>query len=158
MKRYVIIFLLLGFLSCKRNVPDYPETIKPNMLVLQIGTKLYEVPITGQVLSFANVGDLLLIAESPEIDIRLAAKSYTHNQGAGNYFLACCDNQLLEKFTNGQYFVGVEDGSVNSTPKDKGVLTITNINSTGYWGAFTFIGQNAVGEQKEFTGKFRVVK
>ena len=119
MKRYAIIFLLLSFFSCKRVVPDYPETIKPNVLVLQIGTKFYEVPITGQVLSYANVGDLLLIAESPEIAIRLAAKSYTHNQGAGNYFLACCDNQLLEKFTNGQYFVVVEDATVNSTPTKK---------------------------------------
>ena len=157
MKKYAIIFLLLSSLSCKRDVPDYPETIKPNVLVLQIGARFYEVPITGEVLSYSSVGDLLLTAESPEISIRLAAKSYTHNQGAGNYFLACCDNQLLEKFTNGQYFVGVEDGTVNSTPREKGVLTITNINSTGYWGAFTFIGQNAVGEQKEFTGKFRVV-
>ena len=153
----MVLAFRLSELSTLYFLPDYPETIKPNVLVLQIGTKFYEVPITGQVLSYANVGDLLVIGESPEIAIRLAAKSYTHNQGAGNYFLACCDNQLLEKFTNGQYFVGVEDGTVNSTPREKGVLTITNINSTGYWGAFTFIGQNAVGEQKEFTGKFRVV-
>lgn len=157
MKRYVIIFLFLGSLACKRDVPDYPETIKPNVLVLQIGTKFYDVPITSQLLSNVTIGDLLIIAESPEIDLRLAAKSYTHSQGGGNYFLACCDNQLLEKFTGGQYFVGVEDGSVNSTPKDKGSLTITNINLSGYSGTFTFIGQNAVGEQKEFTGKFRVV-
>ena len=157
MKPYVIILLLFSFLACKRNVPDYPETIKPNVLVLQIGTKFYEVPIESQVLTYSTAGDFLMIARSPEIDIRLASKSYTHNQGAGNYFLVCCDNQLLEKFANGQYFVGVEDGTVNSTPKDKGVLTITNINLSGYWGAFTFIGQNAVGEQKEFTGKFRVV-
>ena len=157
MKPYVIILLLFSFLACKRNVPDYPETIKPNVLVLQIGTKFYEVPIESQVLTYSTAGDFLMIARSPEIDFRLAAKSYTHNQGAGNYFLVCCDNQLLEKFANGQYFVGIEDGTVNSTPKDKGVLTITNINLSGYWGAFTFIGQNAVGEQKEFTGKYRVV-
>jgi hypothetical protein len=157
MKRYAIIFFLLGFFSCKRAVPDYPETIKPNILVLQTGTKFYEVPITSQLLSNATIGDFLIIAESSEIELRLAAKSYTHNQGAGNYFLACCDNQLLEKFVAGQYFVGVRDGAVNSTPKDKGVLTITNINLSGYLGAFTFIGQNAIGEEKEFTGKFRVV-
>ena len=117
----------------------------------------FEVPITAQLLSNATIGDFLIIAESPEIDLRLAAKSYTHSQGGGNYFLACCDNQLLEKFIDGQYFVGVQDGTVNSTPKDKGALTITNINLSGYSGAFTFIGQNAVGEEKEFTGKFKVV-
>ena len=88
MKRYAIIFLLLSFFSCKRVVPDYPETIKPNVLVLQIGTKFYEVPITGQVLSYANVGGLLLIAESPEIAIRLAANS-TENIGISLEPLSC---------------------------------------------------------------------
>ena len=73
------------------------------------------------------------------------------------YFLYCCENELLEKFPGGQYFVGIEDGAVNGLPKAIGALTITNINSLGYWGKFTFNGQNAVGEAKEFTGTFKVV-
>ena len=134
-----------------------PETIKPNVVVLQSGTNQYEIPITNQLLSYSGFGDLLIIAEGPEIDLRLEARSYTNSLGGGNYFLTCCQNELLEKFAAGQYFVAVEDGSVNSTSKSKGTLTITNINGQGYWGGFTFIGQNAVGEEKEFTGKFRVV-
>lgn len=134
-----------------------PETIKPNVIILQSGTNKYEIPITGQVLSYSGFGDFLIIAGGPEIDLRLAARSYNHSLGGGNYFLTCCQNELLEKFTGGQYFIGIEDGTVNTTPKQKGTLTITNINSQGYWGGFSFIGQNAVGEEKEFTGRFRVV-
>lgn len=156
MKHYVIIFLLLSFISCKREVPDMPETIEPNVLMLQKGDKFFRVPITAEALSYSGAGDLFIIAESPEIDMRIQARSYTHNLGAGNYFLNCCENEILEKFTGGQYFDGIDDGSVNNTPKEKGSLTITNINLSGYWGRFTFIGQNAVGEEKEFTGKFRV--
>ena len=63
----------------------------------------------------------------------------------------------MEKFTGGQYFDGIPDGTQNATPREKGTLTITNINSKGYWGHFTFNGQNAVGDEKEFTGTFRVV-
>lgn len=156
MKYYAFILALFVFAACKRNVPDYPETIEPNMVVLQSGTKYYKVPITGQVFSYSTTGDLFIIAASPEIELKIQALSYTHNQGAGNYFLSCCENELLEKFAGGQYYTGIEDGSVNSTPRQKGSLTITNINTTGYWGRFTFIGQNAVGESKEFTGTFRV--
>lgn len=157
MKYYAIIFLFLGFLSCKRDVPDYPETIEPNTLTLQIGDKFYKMPITNELLAYSGPSDLFIIAASAETEIKLQAKSYTHNLGAGNYFLTCCENEVLEKFTGGQYFVGIENGTVNNTPSEKGSLTITNINSLGYWGRFTFNGQNAVGEEKEFTGTFRVV-
>lgn len=157
MKYYTFILAFIVFASCKRNVPDYPETIEPNTVTLQSGTKFYKIPITGQVFSYSGAGDLTIIAVSDEIELKLQARSYTHNQGAGNYFLYCCENELLEKFSGGQYFTGINDGAINSVPRDKGSLTITNINSTGYWGRFTFIGQNAVGEPKEFTGTFRVV-
>ena len=157
MKYYTFIFLLLVFISCKREVPDMQETIEPNTLILQSGDKFFKVPITGQVLSYSGDGDFFIIAESPEIELKLQARSYTHSAGAGNYFLYCCENELLEKFPGGQYFVGIEDGAVNGLPKAKGSLTITNINSLGYWGKFTFNGQNAVGEAKEFTGTFKVV-
>jgi hypothetical protein len=157
MKYYTIIFLLLTCISCEREVPDTPETIEPNTLTLQIKDKFYKVPITGQVLSYSGTGDLFIIANSGEIELRLQAKSFTHSLGAGNYFLYCCENEILEKFTGGQYFVGIEDSAINGTAREKGSLTITNINSLGYWGRFTFNGQNAVGEEKEFTGTFRVV-
>jgi hypothetical protein len=157
MKRYAIIFLVLGFFSCEREVPDVPETIEPNVLVLQSGDKFYKVPIISQVLSYSTSGDFFIIAESPEIELRLQALSFTHSLGAGNYFLYCCENEILEKFAGGQYFDGVENGAQNGMPKEKGTLTLTNVNLQGYWGAFTFTGQNAVGEEKQFTGKFRVV-
>ena len=153
---YSILFLVL-LSSCKREVPDYPETIEPNTLTLQIGQKLIKIPITGQILSYAGDADFFVIAEGPEIEMRLQAKSFTHSLGAGNYFLYCCENEILEKFSGGQYYDGIADGTTNAVPREKGNLTITNINSQGYWGRFTFIGQNAVGEEKEFTGTFRVV-
>lgn len=155
-KLYPILVLLLGLCACKRNVPDMPETIEPNVLILQSGGDTLRVPITGKALSYSSSANLFIIAESPEINLRLTAASYTHSAGAGNYFFKCCENEVLETFSGGQYYDGVADGTVNSIPKEKGTLTITNINSLGYWGAFSFIGQNAVGEQKEFTGKFRV--
>ena len=138
-------------------MPDYPETIEPNTLTLQIGQKLIKLPITGQVLSYSGDADFFIIAAGPEIEMRLQAKSFTHALGAGNYFLYCCENEILEKFSGGQYYDGIADGTTNAVSKEKGNLTITNINSQGYWGRFTFIGQNAVGEEKEFTGTFRVV-
>ena len=156
MKLYPVLILFLVLFSCKRNVPDMPETIDPNVLVLHSGTDTLKVPITGQVLSYSSSADLFLIAEAPEINLRLTARSYTHSVGAGNYFLKCCENEVLEKFSGGQYYDGVDAGTINNVAKEKGTLTITNINTQGYWGTFSFIGQNAVGEQKEFTGKFRV--
>lgn len=157
MKYFSLIFLLLIFISCKREVPDYPETIEPNTLTLQIGQQLIKIPITGQVLSYSGDADFFVIAESAEVEMRLQAKSFTHSLGAGNYFLYCCENEILEKFSGGQYYDGIADGTTNAVLREKGNLTITNINSKGYWGRFTFIGQNAVGEEKEFTGTFRVV-
>jgi hypothetical protein len=156
MKYSAIILLVLLFTSCKREVPDMPETIDPNTLTLQSGTKFFKIPITGQVLSYSGNGDLFLIAEGSEIKMRLQATSTTHSLGAGNYFLTCCENEVLEKFSGGQYYDGIDDGTQSNLKKEKGSLTITNINSSGYWGRFTFIGQNATGDEKEFTGTFRV--
>jgi hypothetical protein len=156
MKYSAIILLVLLFTSCKREVPDMPETIEPNTLTLQSGTKFFKIPITGQVLSYSGNGDLFLIAEGSKIGMRLQATSTTHNLGAGNYFLTCCENEVLEKFSGGQYYDGIDDGTQSNFKKEKGSLTITNINSSGYWGRFTFNGQNAAGEEKEFTGTFRV--
>jgi len=156
MKYCVTILLVLCFFSCKREVPDYPETIEPNTLTLQTGQTIIKMPVTGQVLSYSGDADFFIIAEGPEIEMRLQAKSFTHSLGAGNYFLYCCENEVLEKFSGGQYFDGIPDGTQNATPREKGTLTITNINSQGYWGRFTFNGQNAAGAEKEFTGTFRV--
>jgi hypothetical protein len=156
MKPFITALFLLCFFSCKRNVPDMPETIEPNMLIMQSGTDTLKVPITGEALSYSTTADLFLIAQSPEIDMRLTARSYTHSLGAGNYFFTCCENEVMEKFAGGQYYDGVADGTINNIGREKGNLTITNINTSGYWGTFSFIGQNAVGEKKEFTGKFRV--
>lgn len=157
MKHCVIIFILLCFYSCKREVPDYPETIEPNTLTLQTGQTLTKIQVTGQVLSYSGDADFFIIAESPEVEIRLQAKSFTHSLGAGNYFLYCCENEVLEKFSGGHFYDGIQSGTQNNITKEKGSLTITNINSTGYWGRFTFNGKNAMGEEKEFTGTFRVV-
>lgn len=157
MKFFPTILLLLILSSCKRDVPDYPETIEPNTLTLQSGTKFYKTPITGQVLTYSTEGDLFIIAEGADIEMRLQAKSFTHSLGAGNYVLYCCENEVLEKFSGGQFYDGIQNGTQNNLVMEKGSLTITNINSTGYWGRFTFIGQNAGGDEKEFTGTFRVV-
>lgn len=157
MKHCVLILILLSFYSCKREVPDYPETIEPNTLTLQSGQKITKIQITGQVLSYSGDADFFLLAESPEIEMRLQAKSFTHSLGAGNYILYCCENEVLEKFSGGQFFDGIQNGTQNNITREKGSLTITNINSTGYWGRFTFNGQNTLGEEKEFTGTFRVV-
>ena len=157
MKFFPTILLLLILISCKREVPDYPETIEPNTLTLQSGNKFYKTPITGQVLTYSTEGDLFIIAEGADIEMRLQAKSFTHSLGAGNYVLYCCENEVLEKFSGGQFYDGIQNGTQNNLVIEKGLLTITNINSTGYWGRFTFIGQNGGGEEKEFTGTFRVV-
>ncbi len=157
MKYYSSILFFIFFISCKREVPDFPETIEPNTLSLQIGQKIIKLPVTGQVLSYSGDADFFIIAEGPEIEMRLQAKSFTHSLGAGNYFLYCCENEILEKFQGGQYYDGIGDGTTNSVSREKGNLTITNINSQGYWGRFTFIGKNSSGEEKEFTGTFRVV-
>src|SRR5215203_1411964 len=103
MKYYAAILLLLSFFSCKREVPDYPETIEPNTLTLQSGNKIFKIPVTGQVLTYSGDGDLFIIAEGPDIDMRLQARAFTHSLGAGNYVLYCCENQVLEKFSGGQF-------------------------------------------------------
>jgi hypothetical protein len=157
MKFFTTIFFLLLLVSCKREVPDYPETIEPNTLTLQSGNNLFKIPVTGQLLTYSGEGDLSIIAAGPDIEMRLQARSFTHSLGAGNYVLYCCENEVLEKFSGGQFYDGIQSGTQNNLALEKGSLTITNINSKGYWGRFTFNGQNTLGEEKEFTGTFRVV-
>jgi len=154
---YAIIFFLVTFWGCKKDSPEKAATIKPNTLTLQSGGKTFTLDITDQLILYSGAADLLLVASAQEVEIKLHARSYTHSLGAGNYFFTCCENEVLEKFIAGQYYDGVDNGEINGTASEKGNLTITNINQQGFSGTFSFIGQNAVGDQKSFTGSFKVV-
>lgn len=150
--------MLLVLFSCtKKTEPDAPDPATVNAMSVLINGKTYSAPISFQGFSYTGDAVLNLKASSPDIEVNIQAKSTIHHYGAGDYFLFCCDNSVLEKFNGGQYYKGIENGVANSAPSQKGRLTITNSDSKGYSGTFTIEGKTAAGQTKSFAGSFKVV-
>lgn len=158
MKSLAFIAIVFVFFSCTRKTPpDEPDPAIANTVSVLIDGKTYRAPITTQQYSYTGAAFLYITAASSEIEVTIQAKSFLHNYGAGEYFLYCCENSILEKFTGGQLYDGIENGMVNSNLSEKGRLTVTNTDSKGYQGTFTFVGKNSNGEEKSFAGTFKVV-
>ena len=158
MKHLTLILFLLAFFSCtKKTEPDQPDPAIANTASVLVDGKTYRAPISIQQFNFTGNAFIYISGISPEVEIKIQAKSVLHNYGAGEYFLYCCENSVLEKFSGGQLYHGIENGMINSDMSEKGRLTVTNVDSKGYQGTFTFVGKNALGQEKTFAGTFKVV-
>lgn len=158
MKCFVFIFSSIIFFSCtKKTEPDAPDPAAANMVNVLVAGKTYAAPISNQQFSYTGGADLYIKAVSAELEVTVSAKATIHHYGAGNYFLYCCENSVLEKFAGAQFYKGVNDGMVNSFASQKGRLTVANSDSKGYSGTFSIEGKNAMGQTKSFAGSFKVV-
>ncbi|HZF63030.1 MAG TPA: hypothetical protein VEZ55_01025 [Chitinophagaceae bacterium] len=155
--RWISILLLL-LISC--NKEDEVEESDPslvNAVVIKSDETTFSAPISFQQLEDGGTASVYLQASSNEVEITLQAQTFIHNQGAGIYFLSCCDNSVVDKSAQGAAYDGIQTTPVNSIPAEKGRLQITTINSEGYTGSFSFTGRTASGVEKTFTGTFKVV-
>ena len=158
MKYYLITILFLSFLSCNKDeIPGKDDNAPANTVIVQSDGQLYSLPITSQLLYLSSPSSLTLVAKSADLEVSLNAVSIADNSGSGSYFLSCCGNEVQEKYSGGQFYDGIPDGTVNATVAEKGKLTVTNTGMVGYSGTFSFEGKNASGQQKIFTGTFKVV-
>jgi hypothetical protein len=159
MKKLTLPLLILFFFSCTREEPGTdPSPAPPNTLLVYVGTDTIAAPIIAQQLSVTqNAAYVSLAAASSQIEVTLNAQSLQHSLGGGNYFFECCNNSVSEKFSGGQFYDGIANGTINSTSSEKGRFEVTNVNMEGYWGTFTFTGKNSAGAEKTFNGRFRVV-
>src|SRR5436190_3492972 len=89
---FILMTFLLFVISCTR---DNNSNSDDNILVVNANGSTYRVPITIPLISYSGNAEVHLYASSSELDVQLQAKTYTHVSGVGDYFLWCCNNDIL---------------------------------------------------------------
>ena len=148
------LFLPLVFiLSCKKNHDK--EVPKPmGSLSVTIDGKPFKSEANSMVQVFSDTAEVRIFAESPEVKVELHARSTTHSNGVGDYYLYCCNNDFWVR-TSGKdvHYEGMR--AING--KDQlGSVQITQNDGKSYEGTFTLTGRNSDSVAKQVSGVFKV--
>lgn len=155
MKRILyFLFLPLAFiLSCKKNHDK--ELDKPKgALSVTIDGKPFQSEANSMVQVFGDTAEVRIFAESPEVKVELHARSTTHTNGVGDYYLYCCNNDFWVR-TSGKD-VHYEGMRATNGLDQLGSVKITQNDGKSYEGTFVITGRNSDSVAKQVSGAFKV--
>ena len=153
----IFVALFFTFSSCPREL-HFPEPEPVSQLTVLVEGKPFNLTIKEK-LSY-NAGDTAhvdLLATSPEISVRLVAKSPQHTNGVGEYYLFCCNNDVFDRTTGTQYHYETNRASGG---KQQGFVKITRWDDKVIEGSFSMtgkVGTSNTAPHKTFTGTFSLV-
>ena len=151
------ITLFLTFSACQQEL-HFPEPEPVSQLTVLVDGVQYTLTVKEK-LSY-NAGDTAhveLLATSPEISVRLVAKSPQHSNGVGEYFLWCCNNDVFDRTTGTQQHFETNRASGN---KQQGFVKISKWDDKSIEGSFSMtgkVGTSNTAPQKTFTGSFILI-
>lgn len=159
----VFAFLVsLLFLSCSKekketNTSEEKPVNPASTYAVTLDGKTYSLKVKSQNFKLGDTAHLKLTATAPEMTVIINAKSTQHENGVGNYWLACCSNDIYVRITETQkhWEIDHQNGGTQN-----GSVKITRMDSKGYEGTFTLIGNDydiSRTAKKEFTGSFVVI-
>lgn len=119
--------------------------------------KSYNLKVKSQNFTLGDTAHLKLTATAAEMTVLINAKSVMHINGVGEYWLACCSNDVYVRTGEVQKHWEIDhlEGGLQG-----GKVTISSMDAKGYEGTFTLIGNDydvSRTAKKEFTGSFKVI-
>ena len=156
-------FLIIVIASCKKEKVEEGETSEfppPNpssTLSLTVDSKTYNLKVIGQSFTTGDTAKLRIDATAPELTLRLRADAAVHTSGIGDYYLACCSNDVFDRTKT--VFKHWEIDHIGNG-RQNGIVKITRIDSKGYEGTYTIFGNDydvSRTAKKEFKGSFVMI-
>ena len=134
-------------------LPDNPSS----SLSVTVDNKTYNLRILGQSFKIGDSAKLNIDATAPEMTLKLRANAGVHNAGLGEYFLACCSNDIFDRRASVQKHWEIDH---IGNRMQNGTVKITKSDSKGYEGTYTMYGNDydiSRTAKKEFKGSFVIV-
>lgn len=158
----ITIFFTLLFISCTKEKNEKGGTEEPpvnpaSTYSVALDGKSYNLKVKSQNFKIGDTAHLKLTATAAEMTVIINAKSVAHVNGVGDYWLACCSNDIYARITEVQKHWEIDH---LSTDLQGGRVQITKSDTKGYEGTFTLIGNDyevSRTAKKEFTGSFKVL-
>lgn len=152
-KALFLLLPLLFILSCKKNNDKEPEEPKGSLSVTIDGKPL-KSEANSLVQIFGQTAEVRIFATSPEVKVELHARSTTHTNGVGDYYLYCCNNDFWVRFPDKD--VHYEGVRADNGLDQLGFVKITHKDDKSYEGSFSVTGKNSDSVAKQVTGTFKV--
>lgn len=156
------LLLTVLFISCKKNNDDSrgekPVVNPASKFSVLADGKPYDLKVDALNLKMGDTAKLFLAASSANFKVILNAASTTHINGVGDYYLACCTNDVFEFLSDGtrKHWEVDHIGQI----KQEGSIKITRMDEKGYAGSFSLKAKDGTSSsaiQKEFSGSFDII-
>lgn len=150
---FLLSLPLVFILSCKKNHDKEPEKPKGSLSVT-IDGKPFQSEANSLVQIFGDTAEVRIFASSPEVKVELHARSTTHTNGLGDYYLYCCNNDFwVRTSAKDVHYEGMR--AANGLDQ-LGSVTITHKDDKSYEGSFVITGKNSDSVAKQVSGAFKV--
>ncbi len=154
----LLALITISFSACKKdkNGKEEKPLVNPaSTFTVDADGKTYNMKVIAINVQAGDTAQLILKGDSPEYVVTLNAKSIDHNNGMGDYYLFCCNNDVFEYGNGRKHWEGDHVGS-----RQEGFVKITRMDATGYTGTYSIStkdGTAASAQRKSFTGAFNII-
>jgi hypothetical protein len=150
------VFTLFACKKDKDGKKEEKPLVNPaSTFTVEADGQTYNMKVIAINVQAGDTAQLILKGDSPEYVVTLNSKSIDHNNGVGDYYLYCCNNDVFEYGNGRKHWEGDHTGG-----RQEGFVKITRMDATGYAGTYSIStkdGSNRDAQTKTFTGAFNII-